>query len=215
MKTNTFHKMVSTNDKIIRVALRNVLDNELWRYCSESGCPAKLFEELGVQHGTARIDIAVVNGVMHGYEIKSDRDTLDRLPEQMNEFNDVFDKLTLVVGKRHLYDAINIVPDWWGIVVAKIDANHEIFFQTIREAEDNQDQVGVSIARLLWKEEALQILEEQNKAKGVRSKPREFIYQRLANVLDTETLKEKVRDALLVSREDWRSEVPLLSSGDL
>jgi hypothetical protein len=133
----------------------------------------------------------------------------------MNEFNAVFDKLTLVVGKRHLYDAINIVPDWWGIIVAKIDANHEIFFQTIREAEDNQDQVGVSIARLLWKEEALQILEERSKAKGVRSKPREFIYQRLANVLDAETLKEKVRDALLVSREDWRSEVPLLSSGDL
>ncbi len=213
MKTNTFHKTASTNDKIIRVALRNVLDNDLWRYCSESGCPAKLFEELGVQHGTARIDIAVINGVMHGYEIKSDRDTLERLPGQMNEFNAVFDKLTLVVGKRHLYDAINIVPDWWGIIVAKIDANHEIFFQTIREAEDNKDQVGVSIARLLWKEEALQILEEQNKAKGVRSKPREFIYQRLANVLDAETLKEKVRDALLVSREGWRSDVPLLSSG--
>ena len=213
MGINTFHKMVSTNDKIIREALRNVLDRDLGGYCSESGHPAKLFEELGVQHGTARIDIAVVNGVMHGYEIKSDRDTLDRLPEQMNEFNDVFDKLTLVVGKRHLYDAINIVPDWWGIVVAKIDANHKIFFQTIREAEDNHSQIGVSIARLLWKEEALQILEEQNKAKGVRSKPREFIYQRLANVLDVNTLKEKVRDALLVSRKDWRSDAPLILNG--
>jgi hypothetical protein len=152
---------------------------------------------------------------MHGYEIKSDCDTLDRLPEQMNEFNDVFDKLTLVVGKRHLYDAIYIVPDWWGIILAKIDANQEIFFQTIREADVNQSQVGVSIARLLWKEEALQILEEQNKAQGVRSKPREFIYQRLSNVLDVNTLKEKVRDALLISRGAWRSDVPLMLNGDL
>ena len=215
MKTNTFHKMFSTNDKIIRVALREILDKDLEEYRAESGHPAEIFEELGVRHGTARIDIAVINGILHGYEIKSDRDTLERLPQQMNEFNDVFDKLTLVVGKRHLYDAINIVPDWWGIIVAKIDANHEIFFQTIREAEDNKDQVGVSIARLLWKEEALQILEEQNKAKGVRSKPREFIYQRLANVLDAETLKEKVRYALLISREDWRSDMPLVLSGGL
>ncbi len=213
MKTNTFHKMGSTNDKIIRAVLRNVLDKDLEEYRAESGQPAEILEELGVRHGTARIDIAVINGVMHGYEIKSDRDTLKRLPEQMAEFNAVFDKLTLVVGKRHLYDAVNIIPDWWGIIVAKIDVNCKVFFQTIREAEDNQDQVGVSIARLLWKEEALQILEEQNKAKGVRSKPREFIYQRLANVLDAETLKEKVRDALLVSREDWRSDAPLILNG--
>jgi hypothetical protein len=213
MKTNTFHKMGSTNDKTIRAVLRNVLDKDLEEYRAESGQPAEILEELGVRHGTARIDIAVINGVMHGYEIKSDRDTLKRLPEQMAEFNAVFDKLTLVVGKRHLYDAVNIIPDWWGIIIAKIDANCKVFFQTIREAEDNQDQVGVSIARLLWKEEALQILEEQNKAKGVRSKPREFIYQRLANVLDAETLKEKVRDALLVSREDWRSDAPLILNG--
>jgi len=205
--------MVFTNDKIIRVALRNVLDKDLKEYRAESGYPAEIFEELGVRHGAARIDIAVINGFMHGYEIKSDSDTLERLPGQMNEFNAVFDKMTLVVGKRHLYDAINIIPDWWGIIVAKIDANCKVFFQTIREAEDNQDQVGVSIARLLWKEEALQILEEQNKAKGVRSKPREFIYQRLANVLDAETLKEKVRDTLLVSREDWRSDAPLILNG--
>lgn len=213
MKTNTFHKMVSTNDKIIRVALRNILNKDLEEYRSESGRPAELFEEFGVRHGAARIDIAVIDGVMHGYEIKSDRDTLERLPEQMNEFNAVFDKLSLVVGKRHLYDAINIVPDWWGIIVAKIGANHEIFFQTIREAEDNQNQVGVFIARLLWKEEALQILEERNRARGVRSKPREFIYQRLSNVLDANTLKEKVKDALLVSRGDWRSDMPLVLNG--
>ena len=207
--------MTSTNDKIIRVALRNVLDKDLKEYLSENGQPAEIFEELGVRHGTARIDIAVINGVMHGYEIKSDRDTLERLPEQMNEFNDVFDKLTLVVGKRHLYAAINIVPDWWGIVVAKIDATNKIFFQTIREAGNNQNQVGVSIARLLWKEEALQILEERNNARGVRSKSREFIYQKLARVLDIDTLKEKVRDTLLVSRGDWRSGVPLVLSGGL
>ena len=207
--------MTYTNDKIIRIALRKLLDKDLEEYRVKSDQPAAIFEELGVQHGTARIDIAVINGIMHGYEIKSDRDTLKRLPEQMNEFNAIFDKMTLIVGKSHLYSAVNIVPDWWGIVVAKIDKNHEVFFQTIREAENNQNQTSVSIARLLWKNEALQILEDKNKAKGLRSKPRELIYQKLADILDIDTIKEKVQYALLNSRRVWRSDVPLMLSGDL
>ncbi len=209
MKTNILHEIIATNDIMIRSALKKKLKQN-----HAKDKRARIIEELGIQHGIARIDIAVVNGTMHGYEIKSDRDTLKRLPEQMNEFNTVFDKLTLVVGRRHLYDAINIIPDWWGIMVAKIDSNNEIIFYTIREAEDNQKQIGVSIARLLWRNEALQILEEQNKARGIRSKPRELIYKRLADVLDTNTIKKRVRHTLLVSREDWRSDSPLILNDD-
>ena len=193
------NNMISTNDKVIRAALRNILDKELGNY-QKNGHNGGIFEEFGVCHGTARIDIAVINGVMQGYEIKSDRDTLERLPEQMIEFNAVFDNLTLVVGKRHLYKAIHIVPDWWGIILAKIDTNSRIIFHTIREATNNTEQVRISIARLLWREEALQILEERNKAKGIRSKTREFIYERLANALEVNELKKVVND-LLTSRK--------------
>lgn len=196
-------KIFSTTDKIIRAALRKFLEKKLETYCAQ-GSNAEIFEELGVQHGTARIDFAIVNGIMHGYEIKSDRDTLERLPEQIKEFSDVFDELTLVVGKRYLYEAIHILPDWWGIIVAKTDVDGQIILQTIREPEKNKQQVGLSIARLLWREEALHMLEEYNKAEGLRHKPRKFIYEKLADELDTETLKEQV-SALLVSREGWRS----------
>ena len=202
-------KIALMGDKEIRIELKHLLKEEY------KNIPNTLIvDELGLGHGQVRVDIAVINGVMHGYEIKSDKDKLDRLPEQMKEYNAVFDKLTLVVGRRHLYNAINIIPDCWGIVVVKIDINNKVVFHTIREAEDNQEQIGISIARLLWREEALQILEEQNKAAGVRSKPRELIYERLANELDTYSLKERVRYALLFSRKDWRSDVRLMLSGD-
>jgi len=191
--------ILSTNDLIIRSALKEVLkkkhakDKEL-----------RIIDELGVKHGSVRIDIAVINGIMHGYEIKSDRDTLARLPEQTAEFNTVFDQLTLVVGKQHLYQAIHIVPDWWGITIARINAKGKVIFQTIREPEDNKEQDKVSMARLLWREEALRILEEHDQAYGIRSKPREFVYQRLADILETDILKEKVRKTLLIPRKDWR-----------
>jgi len=213
MDKNIFNTMFTTSDAIIRKALKNILEKEVRAYTIGTDHPANVFEEFNVQHGSARIDIALINSIMHGYEIKSDCDTLARLPEQINEFNTVFDKLTLVVGKRHLYTAIKLIPDWWGILLAKTDANNEVFFQTIRHAEYNQHQASVSIARLLWREEALQLLEEQNKATGFRSKPREFIYQRLANVVDTHTLKEKVKKILLVSREAWQFDMQLALNG--
>ncbi|MFZ3055018.1 MAG: sce7726 family protein [Minisyncoccales bacterium] len=196
-------KLISTNDKIIRTAFREILNKELDMY-RKSGHSAEIFEELGVRHGTARIDLAIINGIMCGYEIKSDKDNLNRLPEQVKEFSSVFDKITLIVGKRHLYQAMQIIPDWWGVIIAKINCD-QVFFQTIREPENNNNQVKVSIARLLWKEEALRILENKNGADGVRYKPREFIYERLANISDIDTLKKQV-NTLLISREGWRSD---------
>ncbi len=200
MKTRIFHKASATNDPIIRSALTGVLRKQHAR-----DKELRIIEELGIRHGSVRIDIAVVNGMMHGYEIKSDRDTLERLPEQMTEFNAVFDRVTLVVGKQHLYRAIHIVPEWWGVKIAKINSSNRVIFQTIREAEENRKQESVSIARLLWRGEALRILEEHDRAEGVRSKPREFIYTRMADQLDKETLKGEVRNVLLNSRGDWRS----------
>lgn len=213
-KDELVNKQISTNDKIIRAALLAVLEKDIKKINLNDNHHSKIFEEFSISHGLARIDIAVINDILHGYEIKSDRDTLKRLSEQMNEYNDVFDKITLVVGKCHLYNAINIIPDWWGIVIAKIDINRNVVFHIIREADYNPEQKGVPIARLLWREEALRILESQNKATGFRSKPRNLIYERLVSVLDKETLKEMVKDTLLISRKDWRSDVQLMSCGD-
>jgi hypothetical protein len=209
MKKNNLKKNLPTTDLIIRSALMEDLKK---RHAQDK--KLRIIEELGVNHGAARIDIAVVNGIMHGYEIKSDQDTLQRLPEQMNIFGAVFDKITLVVGISHLYSAINMVPDWWGIIIAKINIRGQVVFQSIRVPEDNKEQNKVSIARLLWREEALHILEEHDQAYGVRSKPREFVYKRLADILETDVLKKRVRNILIVSRGDWRFGLSPMLSGD-
>jgi len=208
MEKIKFNNKISTNDITIRSALKKLLTN---RHAQDE--KVRIIEELGVQHGTARVDIAVVNGIMHGYEIKSDQDTLRRLPRQMEVFNSVFDKITLVVGKNHLYKAINIVPEWWGIMVAKSNNNGSVIFNLIRGEEFNKNQDSVSIARLLWREEALRILEKNKVADGFYSKPRDFIYKKLASVLDQEALSEEVREKLFL-RADWRPDVPLILNGD-
>ena len=198
---------MNTNDKIIRTALKTYLKNLHAR-----DCKVRIVEEFGVENGASRVDVAVVNGILHGYEIKSDRDTLSRLPEQMDAYNSVFDRVTLIVGKQHIYEAINLVPDWWGILIAKVGPDSSVIFNCIREAKENLGQSNLSIAKLLWRGEALRILEDAGEAVGLRSKPRQLIYERLSTIFDQRTLEAKVRDVLFV-REDWRSDAPLVLNG--
>ena len=77
----------------------------------------------------------------------------------------------------------------------------------------NKQQTKISIARLLWRSEALKILEERKKADGIRYKSRESIYERLVNISDINTLKEIV-STQLISREDWRSDSQLILNDD-
>jgi hypothetical protein len=195
-----------TNDADIRIALKTKL--EIHHVQDKK---VRIIEELGIHHGAARIDIAVINGLMHGYEIKSDLDTLFRLPEQIEIYNAVFDKVTLVVGKSHLFHAINIIPDWWGVLIAK-NSNGEISFNRIRDEELNRDQDSISLARLLWRKEALGILEGVGAAKGLCSKSRDLIYEKLAAILDRQALSEKVRE-IIFFRTDWRPDAPLVLNG--
>lgn len=198
-----------TNDRSLRAALKE----ELWD-AHKKDAEARIIEELGITHGAARVDIAVVNRSIHGYELKSDLDTLNRLPEQMRIYNLVLDQITLVVGKNHLFGAINAVPDWWGITLAKvIDSDGRILFCSIRKAEENPEKNSVDIASLLWREEALHVLEEIGHSQGVRSKPRKFLYERLATVLDQPTLQVKVRECLSL-RTNWRFEKQCTQGGD-
>ncbi len=193
-------KQPQTNDKIIRQLLLHELE---LKYGNDK--TVRVIEELGLDHGAARIDVAVLNGVMHGYEIKSDADTLYRLPWQINAYNSVFSKMTIVVGAKHLEHVINLVPDWWEIVLVRQASDNTVSFYQIRDGLTNKRQDNEAIARLLWKEEAIDILRECNAARGVISQPRSVVYERLANTLDTAALQQRVRDVLF-SRTDWRVE---------
>ena len=42
---------------------------------------------------------------------------------QAEAYNNVFDRMTLVVGERLLMDSIKIIPEWRGIKIAKLRQN--------------------------------------------------------------------------------------------
>jgi len=187
------------NDLQLRCALKIKL---LARYAKDPN--TRIVDELGLRHGAARVDIAVVNGIIHGYELKSDKDNLKRLPHQIQIYSSVLDKVTLVVGVRHAVEAMELVPEWWGIKIARVSARGAFEFESYRTARVNPSLDTLSICKLLWREEALTLLDELGEAEGVRHKPRAIVYSRLAQVAALAHLQERVRRQLK-SRTNWRS----------
>ena len=155
-----------------------------------------VLDELGLLNGDTRVDIAVINGQIHGYELKSERDTLERLPHQVELFSSVLDKVTLVVGETHLTDARHMVPTWWGVLVASSGPRGGIHIAQERRAKRNPQINLEAVAALLWRQEALELLEEYNAARGVRSKPRTILYHRLAERVPEPALRDAVRTRL-------------------
>lgn len=164
-----------------------------------------VLDEMGLRHGTCRVDIAVVNGSIHGWEIKSDADTLNRLPLQMAVYGEVFDKVTLVVGDKHADKCRDQVPAWWGIKIATV-SNDRIQFTSVRRAGKNTDINPIALAELLWRSEAVAILRALGVPETDLRRPRAHLYSCLADAVDRDELRRLVRETLKV-RAGWRDHV--------
>jgi len=189
----------STNDAAIRELLIPFVHLE------HNDSPDTIYlSEFALYGGANRADYAVINGVSHGYEIKSDRDKLDRLPEQVEAYSAVFERATLVSARRHILEAKKIIHPWWGIVEVRGGELSPFRLERVRESLPNPNPCNRAIACLLWRPEALRILTSLGLDKGLRSKPMEFMIERLAAEIPADRLSRYVREALR-ARGDWRS----------
>lgn len=186
-------------DKDVRESLWRLLKN-----AHENDSDTLMLNELGILNGTTRIDIAVINGEMEGYELKSERDTLERLPTQRDLYNKVLDRISLVVAENHRAAALAIIPQWWGLSIA-VNCKFGVEIRQERLPKFNPTIDASSLASLLWRDEALDLLKRFDADKGVRSKPREVIYERIAEALDINLIRYEVRSTLK-AREGWRTD---------
>lgn len=190
--------LAKTVDRDIRVALREFVRHE------HADVPDTVFlEEFALYAGETRADLATLNGSFHGYEIKSARDTLERLPRQVDAYNAVFERATLVGAECHLAEARPVVPTWWGIIRAR-STEAGISLTRLRQSRPNPAPKPQAVAALLWKQEALEILTFLGLATGMRSKPMADLIEQLAAAVTPERLSELVRQAIR-ARGDWRA----------
>ena len=159
-----------------------------------------VIDELGLCRGSARVDIAVVNGQLHGYEIKSDRDSLRRLSVQADLYSRVFDRVTLVCGQRHVSRALDIVPPWWEVLWIE-STSQDPTFRTAKRGRKNQERDIRALAELLWLEEAMALLAQRNALRGFRGKSRADLWDRVCELLGIDEVATAVRAHLKATAE--------------
>jgi hypothetical protein len=160
-------------------------------------------DELGLAHAKARIDIAVINGCVHGYEIKSSLDKLDRLPSQLDLYRLCLSKLTLVVVPKHVNGTQKIVPIWCGILEARKGLRGSVTFTAVRRGRVNPDVDAVHLAHLLWRAEAVALLARFDASPKELRQSRKLLYARLAELMTVQQLTTAIRE-FMERRSAWR-----------
>ena len=92
-----------------------------------------VIDELGLAHARSRIDVAVINGCIHGYEIKSAKDTLDRLDAQIDIYRQTLQKLTIVAAPKHVAGVIAQRPGMVWRDRGRAGAKRRYQFPCVRE----------------------------------------------------------------------------------
>lgn len=160
---------------------------------------ARFVKEMGMNHGAARIDLAVIDATLDGYEIKSAHDDLRRLGGQAVAYGQVFDRLTLVGTERHLERASSEVPSWWGLTIVDVGRSS---VHSVRPADSNPAADPSSIARLLWRSELDGYFESRTGRRPSGATP--ALRERLVAETSPAEVRALVRQCL-TTRTSWRA----------
>lgn len=172
--------------------IRQVLLADLQQRFSDSQHDL-IVEEFGCK--TARADVAVINGSLRAYEIKSDSDSLDRLSSQINGYKGVFEFVTLVCGRRLLNRARKSIPDWWGLQKAE-QQNGKVTIRELRSAKPNPELDPLCLAKMLWKVEALACLRKHGHREVTSRNSAGDVWDAVAKRIPTAVLANEVRVAI-------------------
>jgi hypothetical protein len=161
-------------DPEIRALLHAAIDR-----CMPPG--AVVIDEYGGGAGSV-VDVAAFTPhALHAFEIKSDVDSVRRLPGQVRGYGLIATTATLVAGFKTIEAAAKIVPEWWGVVAAWPGG-----LEVVRESQPNPAQDYLWIAGILWAEEARKecIARGLGRARGWKAKVK------LAEALSVDELRD-------------------------
>lgn len=106
--------------------------------------------------GACKADVVVLNGTSTAYEIKSERDSLARLSNQVRNYQKVFASVYVVSSPSHLKDILDLVPQEVGLMTL----SKRFTLTTHREAQNSPEQTSPqAILDSLRVSEAVSLLE--------------------------------------------------------
>ena len=156
--------------------------------------------------GTTRADVVhITEHFMHGYEVKGDGDTLQRVANQLRCYGEVYDFVTFIVTEKHLPKLLPLLPDWVGIRVASAEG-----LRPHRAAGYNATVERAPLAKLLLLEEVKQFLLARGLTGVSTLRSREVSnFLRTTQLVPLSSLAQYVRERLIARLPErllWRAE---------
>lgn len=103
-----------------------------------------------------KADLAILNGTATVYEIKSERDSLTRLVNQVDTYGRFFSRIFVIAGENHVDDVLGATPVHVGVM--RLSKRHHI--STIRDAIDQPAGIcPVTVFDAIRLSEAIEILQ--------------------------------------------------------
>jgi hypothetical protein len=162
-----------------------------------------IVDELGLAHADVIVDVAVINGHLHGFEIKSAADSLSRLPRQIQVYEECLEKLTIVCDRKHLRGVSELAPDWCGVLQVTKGTRGGIVFETVRSPKLNPHVRADRLAHLLWRPEVVDLLRTLDIPPKLLRQPRKQLYACLAEHFTTREITAFIRQSM-GNRQVWR-----------
>lgn len=166
------------------------------------GAPHVLVPEVDIRWTVpARMDALLVSHRIYGFEIKSDVDSLSRLPRQILAYNAAVERAVLVVGDRLLAPATDLVPDWWTIWRARW-RDDRVVIHEVRRGRLNPAPNVHAVTMFLLRDDLLAALRQRGHT-GLGGLSVDQLRSRLVEDAGPRKTLEIARTAMR-SRADWQ-----------
>jgi hypothetical protein len=93
-----------------------------------------------------------------------------------------------------------VLPEWWGVLLVETGGAQATFRQ-IRAALPNPAPDTRTLVELLWREDAVSLLNQHGLGRGIGGKSRSVIWDRLCRALPADVIGAAVRANLKARRE--------------
>jgi hypothetical protein len=99
-----------------------------------------------------------------------------------------------------------MVPSWWGILQVE-EQEEAATMCRLRLGAPNPSRSPRAIVELLWRDEAVSLLESHGSAQGVRSRPRCEVWDRICETLELSQIRTAVRTSLIARTASTRHQL--------
>lgn len=183
------------SDKLNDKEMREIL----FDYYESTNERLRFFEELCIAKSRADA-ILVREDCLIGFEIKSDRDSLERLEGQVKNYSKFCNLCYIVTGNKHIDKIHEHVPEAYGIIKIFYDEDKKLSLEIVREATRKPKEALKRKLKhqlsLLWRPEIVSIA-KAHKVKPISGKSKPKIATMLVEQVPFDILQRDICEALM------------------